>query len=135
MNEQQKYKEHIFKYFSDHDISIPENMNVCYTEPDPKSDKYLAEYDCKDDQGIWYESGYRAGGQIYFMGDYKIGFVINSDLLKIQLISTLHGKIETDGKRYNLIPRLYMIQNAVLITYFRRLKWPASHEYQDLKNE
>ena len=135
MDEQRKYYDYVFKYFSDHGILMPENMNICYTEPEPEYKRYRAEYDCRDEQGIWNESGYRTGGQVYFMGDYKIGFVINPDLLRTVLISALYDRAEIDDKRYNLIPRLYMIQNAILITYFRRLKWPASHEYEDLKNE
>ena len=130
----QEYEKFVLSYFNDHGIQMPATMKYCYSgiDDDP-ANFHLAEYSCRDDQGVWNDSGFRGSNRIYFMGDCKTGFIMSSDFLVMVLISNSYSKIERNDKRYLAIDKLRLIQYSILITYFRRLEWPSSHEYQDVK--
>lgn len=130
----QEYADFVLSYFNDHGILMPTKMRYCYSGIDEEpANFHLAEYACRDEKGVWHDSGFRVSGIIYFVGDYKTGFVMNTDFLIMVLISNSYSRIERNDKRYLAIDKLRLIQYSILITYFRRLEWPSSHEYEDVK--
>ncbi len=123
---QDEYRKMVWKYFKDYEVRMPLKMLMCYTPWDEiiKTSRYRAEYARKLLDGTWLDSGFMVSGKCYFVGDDKVGYLLDAELMRNCLAAGQYADMEENGRKYNMFPKKEAIDYAVLITYFRRVIVP-----------
>lgn len=122
---QAEYRKMVVKYFKDYDIGLPSEMLSYYTplEITKETSLYQCEYALKEG-GLWVDSGLMISGKTYFIGDERVGYLINPEMLKICLSGGIYMPKDEEDRKSILLPRKEAIEYALFITYFNRKTLP-----------
>ncbi len=122
MDKQTEYADFVRKYFNDVGVTLPDDMNIWITPDADKDDRYEAVLAVKDDKDEWTEAGFMKGADCYFIGNYRIGYLLPQAAL---LFYTGGAGLPTnirDNFQYILPVKSWCIKHALFITYFRVVK-------------
>lgn len=122
MNEQEKYKKYVTDYFKDVGVSLPNDMGIWITSDADETDRYEAVRAIKDDKGEWTEAGFMQGADCYFMGNYRIGYLIPQVALVFYSGDAGFPRHDRDNIQYIAPIKSWMIKHALFVTYFRVIK-------------
>lgn len=125
---QDEYRKMVWKYFKDYNVRLPTKMLIHYTpwEEVNKTTRYKAEYARKLTDGAWIDSGLMISGKCYFVGDDKVGYLLDAELMRKCICNGQFEDLEDNDRKYSMFPKKEALDYAILITYFKRITVPYS---------